>query len=122
MTDLVSDNIRTKREEIGYSQEDMAHKLDINQATYSKLERNSTKLTVDRLFHIAKLLNTEVADLLGLKTQTIFNQKENENAFGQIEHYYQENKEITAKLEESYETRLKEKDIEIAFLKSIIKK
>ena len=102
----------------------MAHELNINQATYSKLERNSTKLTVDRLFDIAKLLNADVADLLGLKTQTIFNQKENEiaNAFGKIENYYQDNKEICAKLNESYVTRLKEKDEKILFLKSLFKK
>lgn len=120
----ISENIRLKREKVGLSQDEMAHKLDINQATYSKLERNSTKLTVDRLFEIAKLLNADVADLLGLKTQTIFNQKENEmaNAFGRIENYYQDNKEISAKLNESYETRLKEKDTEILFLKSLVKK
>ena len=124
MNNNISENIRLKREKVGYSQEDMAHKLDINQATYSKLERNSTKLTVDRLFEIAKLLNADVADLLGLKTQTIFNQKENEmaNAFGRIENYYQDNKEISTKLHESYETRLQEKDEEILFLKSLVAK
>jgi len=72
---------------------------------------------VDRLFEISKLLETGVTELLDLKTQTVFNQKENEtaNAYGKIEHFYQDNKEV-------YEKLLQSKDEQIALLKSLLEK
>ena len=52
-----------------------------------------------------------------LKNQTIFNQTDNEtaNAFGKVEHYYQENKEV-------YQELLKAKDEQIALLKEMLDK
>ena len=122
MNDAISKNIRKYREMKGYSQEYMAHELQINQASYAKIENSSTMLTVERLFTISKLLETDVSEILDLKKSTIFNQTENEtaNAFGKIEHYYQDNKEITAKLLDQYETRLKEKDEQMALLKKLL--
>lgn len=115
MNDVISKNIRKYRELKGFSQEYMAHQLDINQASYAKIENNSTKLTVERLFAISKLLETEVTDLLDLKNQTIFNQTDNEtaNAYGRIEHFHNENKEV-------YEKLILAKDEQIALLKEML--
>ena len=117
MNDTIAKNIRKYREIKGYSQEYVAHQLNINQASYAKLENNSTKITIDRLFSIAKLLETEISEILELKNQTIFNQTDNEiaNAFGKVEHYYQENKEV-------YQELLKAKDEQIALLKEMLDK
>ena len=117
MNDTIAKNIRKYREIKGYSQEYVAHQLNINQASYAKLENNSTKITIDRLFSIAKLLETEISEILDLKNQTIFNQTDNEtaNAFGKVEHYYQENKEV-------YQELLKAKDEQIAILKELLGK
>ena len=115
MNDIIAKNIKKYRELKGFSQEYVAHQLNINQASYAKLENNSTKITIDRLFSIAKLLETEISEILDLKNQTIFNQTDNEiaNAFGKVEHYYQENKEV-------YQELLKAKDEQIALLKEQI--
>ena len=117
MNDTIAKNIKKYREIKGYSQEYVAHQLNINQASYAKLENNSTKITIDRLFSIAKLLETEISEILDLKNQTIFNQTDNEiaNAFGKVEHYYQENKEV-------YQELLKAKDEQIALLKEMLDK
>lgn len=117
MNNSINKNIRKYRELKGFSQEYMANQLDINQASYAKIESSSTKLTVDRLFEISKLLETGVTELLDLKTQTVFNQKENEtaNAYGKIEHFYQDNKEV-------YEKLLQSKDEQIALLRSLLEK
>ena len=117
MNDTIAKNIRKYREIKGYSQEYVAHQLNINQASYAKLENNSTKITIDRLFSIAKLLETEISEILDLKNQTIFNQTDNEiaNAFGKVEHYYQENKEV-------YQELRKAKDEQIAMLKEMLDK
>lgn len=115
MNDVISKNIRKYREIKGFSQEYMANQLDINQASYAKIENNSTKLTVERLFSISKLLETEITDLLDLKNQTVFNQSDNEtaNAYGKIEHFHNENKEV-------YEKLIQSKDEQIALLKEML--
>ena len=41
MNDTIAKNIRKYREIKGYSQEYVAHQLNINQASYAKLENNS---------------------------------------------------------------------------------
>lgn len=60
----LTDNIRRVREGLGYSQEYMAMKLGIGQNGYSKIELGYTRITVERLFAIARLLNVPVIELL----------------------------------------------------------
>ena len=112
--DIIGKNIRKFRELKGYSQEYMANEMELTQASYAKLESNSTKISVERLFTIAKLLETDVADILELNKQTIFNQNNTgtANAFGNVENY-QDNKKI-------YEKLLQSKDEQIALLKSLL--
>lgn len=57
-------NIRSTREHLGYSQEYMALKLGIGQNGYSKIELGYTRITVERLFEIARILNVDVFTLL----------------------------------------------------------
>jgi transcriptional regulator with XRE-family HTH domain len=56
--------IRAKRMELRYTQEYMAFKLEISQNAYSKIELGYTKLTVETLFNIADLLETDVTIFL----------------------------------------------------------
>jgi transcriptional regulator with XRE-family HTH domain len=60
----ITDNIRRIRESKNFSQEYMATRLNISQNTYSKLELGYTALTVDRLIHIAGILEINLIDLL----------------------------------------------------------
>ncbi|MDO4224965.1 MAG: helix-turn-helix transcriptional regulator [Bergeyella zoohelcum] len=116
MNDIIARNIKKYRELKGYSQEYMAHEMDITQASYAKLENNTTKINVERLFTIAKLLETDVADILELNKQTIYNQDIKENSVGhqQVQNLYHDNKEV-------YEKLIKAKDEQIALLKSLLK-
>ena len=115
MNDLLAKNIKKHRELKGFSQEYMAHQLNVNQSTYAKMENSSTKITIDKLFSVAKLLETDVSEILDLKNQTIYNQDLKDNAIGhqQIENLHQENKEV-------YQELLKAKDEQIALLKEQI--
>lgn len=117
MNNIIGQNIRKYREIKGYSQEYIAHELKINQASYGKLENNTTKITVDRLFEIAKLLEADLAEILELDKQTVYNVYDNQNAIGhqQVENLHQENKEI-------YQELIKAKDEQIALLKEILQK
>jgi len=107
----------------GYSYETMAYELDTSAAAYRKIELNQTKLTVERLFQIAQILEAKVVDILGVNPNSQLNQTNNENATGyqqQIENYFQESKERSEKIEQLYESRLKDKDEIIEQLKKLI--
>jgi transcriptional regulator with XRE-family HTH domain len=56
--------IRKRRVEKNYTQEYLAYKLNISQNAYSKIELCYTKITVERLFQIAEILEIAVGGLL----------------------------------------------------------
>ncbi len=60
----IAANIRNTREQLNYTQEYLAAKLNISQNAYSKIELGYTKITVERLFQIASILDVNVHDLI----------------------------------------------------------
>ena len=60
----IAANIRHKREYRNYTQEYLALKLSISQNAYSKIELGYTKITVERLFQIADVLEFDVVELI----------------------------------------------------------
>jgi len=111
--EIVLENIKKHRKKKGYSHENMANELNISQVAYSKLEKSETKLTVERLYKLADILETTVTELLSEQTENEFNQTNNDSAIGyqqQIENLYQEDKEKTEKIMQMYELRLQDKD------------
>ncbi|MGZ3755338.1 MAG: helix-turn-helix domain-containing protein [Mucilaginibacter sp.] len=60
----VAATIRNKREMRNYTQEYLAYKLNISQNAYSKIELGYTKITVERLFAIADILELDVIDFI----------------------------------------------------------
>lgn len=61
---LVAKTIRRTRESKNYTQDYLAAKLGISQNAYSKIELTYSKITLDRLFHIALILEIDAAELL----------------------------------------------------------
>lgn len=60
----VATNIRKRREDLNYTQEYLAAKLNISQNAYSKIELGYTKITVERLFQIADILDIDLTNLI----------------------------------------------------------
>lgn len=109
-------NIRKVRERKGFSQEYMANSLEISQASYARLENEDTKITVERLYKIAEILDTSIIDFFDVDKISIQTQNNNEGAFGNgsyIQNLHIENKEI-------YEKLLISKDEQIALLNKLI--
>lgn len=120
----VLENIKRKRKQKGYSHENMAHELDISQVAYSKIEKSDTKLSVERLYKLAEILETSVLDLLNEHTENEFNQTNSDSAIGyqqQILNLYQDDKTKTEKIIQLYEARLKDKDRLIVQLEKMVK-
>lgn len=61
----MSETIRIIRESKGYSQEFMASRLKITQQAYSKMEKQSESMTLNRLKDVAHILNVPFLTLLG---------------------------------------------------------
>ncbi|MCX2481598.1 helix-turn-helix transcriptional regulator [Pedobacter sp. MC2016-15] len=61
---IIISNIRKVREYRNYSQEYVAMKLSISQNAYSKIEVFQSKITLNRLFNIAIILNVKVKQLI----------------------------------------------------------
>ena len=119
----ILEKIKEHRKKKGYSYETMAHELNTSPGAYRKIELNQTKLTVERLQQIATILEAKVEDLMDIKADTEFKQTNNENATGyqqQIENYFQENKEKSEKIEQLYESRLKDKEDMIVHLQKTL--
>lgn len=60
----VGEKIRIQRLIKNYNQEYMAFMLGISQPAYSKIERDETELTIQRVFDIAEILEINVLVLL----------------------------------------------------------
>lgn len=113
-------NIRKLREKKGFSQEYVAQELGINQSTYGKIERENTKISIDRLMKISEILNEDIINLLDLNPKNTFHQKNEGN--GYVENINNENSELLKELKEVYEKLIKSKDEQIELLKSLITK
>lgn len=61
----IASKIRKVRERKNFSQEYLAKKIGISQNAYSKIELGYSKITLDRFFHIANLLEVDTTELLG---------------------------------------------------------
>ena len=62
----VLENIKTIRKDKGISTEYLADSLSISQGAYSNIENNISKLTVQRLLEISKVLEVGIPDIFGL--------------------------------------------------------
>lgn len=62
----ITTNIKDRRVALHFSQDYMALKLNITQNAYSKTEMGKTKLSVQRLYQIAEILDTPAWQLINI--------------------------------------------------------
>ncbi len=105
-----------------WSQEEVAHRLNISPSTYGSMERGETKLSLERLKELAKVFEMDLAQLLDSSEKNIFN-------FGSIEgdhcqnwcDHTQSEQFIELKHEvEKLRLLLQEREKEVTYLKRII--
>ena len=60
----VSDKIRALRELNNWSKEDMAERLNISKSSYSRLERDESKLDLAKLEKLAAIFKIDIAELI----------------------------------------------------------
>jgi transcriptional regulator with XRE-family HTH domain len=119
----VFEKIRFIRMFKGWSQEEMAEKLQMTLKGYAKIEQGKVDINLSRLQQISELLGVEVAQLVGLNENNVFNFIENFHSF--VLHSQQSNNNLTDQttckheLEKAY-LIIEQKEKEIVYLKEII--
>ena len=108
-------NIRKHRERKGFSQDYMANVLNISQASYARLENEDTKITVERLYKIADILEKNIVDFFDTDKLKIETQNNYDSSYGIVQNLHIENKEM-------YEKLLIAKDEQIAILNKVLDK
>ena len=122
-TDEILNRIKEHRKKRGFSYETMAHEINTSTAAYRKIEMNQTKLTLERLYQIAQILDVSVGNLLDIQNKNQLSQINKDTSTGylqQIDNFHSENKEKSEKIESLYEARLKDKDLVIEQLQKTI--
>jgi transcriptional regulator with XRE-family HTH domain len=113
---MIQAKIRNARTQKGYSQEYMADGLGISQKQYSRLENGESGITLDYLEKICEKLEIDPQNLFTHEVK-----QENQNQSGGLANSaYLIVNEFSEKLIEQYEKRLKDKDNEICFLRSLL--
>ena len=71
---MLNENLRLKRKEQGFSQEDLAARLHVVRQTISKWENGMSVPSAEQLVELADILNTTVGELLGAAYESEENQ------------------------------------------------
>gem|GEM_PF-427094 len=70
---LFGENVKKQRKRRGISQEDLAHLCGIDRSYMSRVERGIVRITLEKVYIIAKVLECETCDLLpSIKTPNLF--------------------------------------------------
>lgn len=66
---MLNETLKTLRKQKGYSQEEVASRLNVVRQTVSKWEKGLSVPDADALVHLAELYEVTVSDLLGMPAQ-----------------------------------------------------
>jgi len=110
----LGENIRKIRELKGFSQQNLADEIKVDQKTISRIEKGEISPKFETLVSISKVLSVNISQILSFNESLIFNNYNQYQQGGNYNAYI--NTEIE-KVEELYKQLLKEKDEVIALLK-----
>jgi transcriptional regulator with XRE-family HTH domain len=111
----LGENVRKIRELKGFSQQNLADEIKVDQKTISRIEKGDLSPKFETLVSISKVLSINISQLLAFNESLIFNNYNQYQQGGNYNAYL--NTEID-KVEELYKQLLKEKDEVIELLKA----
>lgn len=99
-----------------FSQEYMAEMLDVSQKTYSNFENNKTKPNFAQIEKISNVLEVSILDFLSNESLSFYNTDNKGGNNGLVIN------QVSEKLIEQYELRIKKLEDEISYLKELLNK
>ena len=115
----VSDKIRFMRQLKGWSQEEMAEKLEMSPNGYANIEREETDVRFSRLEQIADVFGTNLTDLMSFGERSILYYCGDNNTITNQQTLNALPESLTMELQK-HQILLEQKDKEIQYLKEII--
>jgi transcriptional regulator with XRE-family HTH domain len=112
--DIINRKLKNARLTKGFTQDYMGEVIGVTQKQYSRIENGDSPLTITYLEKICKELDLSLQELSATEVK-----QENNNQSGGNAAYLIIN-EFSDKLIEQYENRLRDKDQEIQFLRSLL--
>lgn len=112
---ILGENVRKIRELKGFSQQNLADEIKVDQKTISRIEKGDLSPKFETLVSISKALSIGLSQLLAFNENLIFNNYIQEQNEGQFVVY---NNTSIEKVENLYKQLLKEKDEVIELLKN----
>jgi len=76
----IGEKLQLLRRLKGFTQEEMASKLNMERRSYANLENNTTKIDVSRMKQITEIYGIEVDEIINFDTKTAFDKCFNKNA------------------------------------------
>ncbi len=117
----VHEKIKLARRLKGWSQEDVANKLDMSQNGYGSIERGDTDVNLSRLEQIATIFGIGLSDLLNLNEKNVFNLAGTHNNQSNWHIGSSSSEFLQLKFEQEKQALIiDQKDHEIAYLKEIV--
>ena len=113
----VGSKLRRIREAKGIPMKDMADRLEMSHAGYSKIERDEVGVNIDKLEKIANELNVTPEDILAFDDKNVFNNSTLQSCafnYGQVNNHFPE------KLQQLYEDKIKLLEDKILFMQKEI--
>jgi len=116
----VHEKIRLVRQLKGWSQEEVANKLDMSPNGYGSIERGETDVNLSRLEQIAALFGIKLSDLFELSEKNIFHLAgtHNNQSNWHIGSYSDEYLQLKSELEKQ-QLIVEQKEKEIGYLREI---
>lgn len=106
----IGSQLKKARENMRFSQQEVAYSLEISQKTLSNIESDKSNPTVKQLCKLSEIYNLDILELLSNQGLVFRQSNLEENLENQIHSY-------TEKLIKQFEERLKEKDEIISLLR-----
>lgn len=115
----IGNKIKKVRELRNYTQEYMAQKMNISQASYSRFEASNSGITFSQLTSIATVLEMKVEDLIAFDEKMIFNNygTANDKSFSVITEVSSREVELYQKTISLLEDKIKSLEKELDLLK-----
>jgi len=101
-----------------WSQEEIAHRLNISPSTYGSMERGETKLSLGRLKELAKVFEIDLALLLDSSEKNVFNLGGTYS--NHCQNWYSHSQSELQHEVEKLRLLLQERDKEVLYLKELI--
>lgn len=115
----VSDKIRFMRQLKGWSQEQMAEKLEMSPNGYANIERGETDVRLSRLEQIAEIFGVGLTELMSFGERSILYYCGDNNTINNLQTLNASPETLLMELQK-HQILLQEKDKEIKYLKEII--